>query len=44
MIKLINITFLFLKYKNFIEGKIMNYAYIRVSTDKQNTENQNLRY
>jgi len=40
MIKLINITCLFLQYKNFIGGTIMNYAYIRVSTDKQNTENQ----
>lgn len=40
MIKLINITCLFLQYKNFIGGIIMNYAYIRVSTDKQNTENQ----
>jgi len=40
MIKLINITCLFLQCKNFIGGTIMNYAYIRVSTDKQNTENQ----
>jgi DNA invertase Pin-like site-specific DNA recombinase len=33
-------TCLFLQHKNFIGGIIMNYAYIRVSTDKQNTENQ----